>query len=171
MYEDEAIFQVLGTISRTWALRGVGSEVLSKPGRESIKVFGALTIETEPRFNFRFSDVFNSNTFLAFIQHIAHHYEGIKIHMIVDNVGYHHSNKVRDWLGLEENRNKIEFHYLPPYSPKLNAQEAAWRITRRKMTHNKFFESARKLYEQLLRQFNRFQGFSGHLRRIVQPFI
>ncbi len=171
MYEDEAIFQVLGTISRTWALRGIGSEVLSKPGRESMKVFGALTIETEPRFNFRFSEVFNSDTFLAFIQHIARHYEGTKIHLIVDNVKYHHSNKVKNWLQLEENREKIEIHYLPAYSPRFNAQEAAWRITRRKMTHNKFFENARRLYEQLLRQFNRFQGFPGHLRGIIQPFI
>jgi transposase len=171
MYEDEAIFQVLGTIARTWALKGVGAEVISKPCRKSMKVFGAVTVEAKPRFNFRFSKVFNSDTFLAFLQHIARHYEGAKIHMIVDNVKYHHSHKVRDWLEMKENKNKIQLHYLPAYSPHFNAQEAAWRITRRKMTHNKFFENERRLYESLLRQFNRFQGFSGHLRRIVQPFL
>jgi transposase len=171
MYEDEAIFQVLGSISRTWAVCGKGCEVLSKPCRESMKVFGALTVQENPRFHFQFVDVFNKETFLSFLKRIVRHYGGIKVHMIVDNVKYHRANKVTEWVEREENKEKIELHYLPAYSPQFNAQEAVWRITRRKMTHNKFFRNARQLYENLFRQFNRFQGYSGHLRGIVQPFL
>lgn len=169
MYEDEAIFQVQGTMSRTWAIRGKGREVYSKPCRESMKVYGALTVEENPSLNFRFTEVFNGDSFLRFIRHLVRHYEGTKIHLVVDNVKYHHSRQVRDWL--EENKDKIEIHYLPPYSPQFNAQEGIWRLTRRKMTHNKFFNSARQLYERLFRQFNRFQGNSAYLRGIVHPFL
>lgn len=171
MYEDEASFQVQGTMTRTWALRGKGCEVLSKPCRESMKVFGALTVEDNPRLNFRFAETFNGDSFLRFIQHLVRHYAGTKIHLVVDNVKYHHSLQVREWLDSKENKEKIEIHYLPPYSPQLNAQEGTWRLTRRKMTHNKFFDNVRKLYERLLRQFNRFQGNPASLRGIVRPFL
>lgn len=171
MFEDEAIFQVFGSISRTWAVCGKGSEVLSKPCRESMKVYGALTAQENPRFHFRFAEVFNKESFLSFIQHLVRHYAGIKIHMVVDNVRYHHAKLVREWVEREENKDKIELHYLPAYSPQFNAQEAVWRITRRKMTHNRFFNNSKQLHDNLFRQFNRFQGFSGHLRGIVQPFL
>jgi|GEM_PF-2837445 len=68
--------------------------------RELMKVFGALTVEGNPRLNFRFAEVFNGDSFLRFIQHLAHHYEGTKLHLIVDNVKYHHSRSICEWPEL-----------------------------------------------------------------------
>jgi transposase len=56
--------------------------------------------------------------------------------LILDNAKYHKGPEVRKWLNGKEDR--IELHYLPSYSPKLNAAEYIWKETRRKTTHNRF---------------------------------
>src|SRR5688500_8404869 len=46
LFEDEAVFQQEGTITRTWGAIGKGVEVKSKPVRRSAKVFGAVSFST-----------------------------------------------------------------------------------------------------------------------------
>ncbi len=60
-----------------------------------------------------FESIDGANT-VAFLQHIRNSYESEKkIHIILDNSGYH---KVKEVKNFAEN-NKIELHFLPPYSP------------------------------------------------------
>ena len=44
-----------------------------------------------------------------------------KVYLILDNLNVHKSRDVRAWL--QENRQRIEVFYLPPYSPELNPDE------------------------------------------------
>ncbi len=167
MYMDEAVFYVSGTKSKTWALRGKGTTVLSKASRKSKKVFGAITVEDNPHFHFRFAEVFNGKTFLKFLKGIERQWKK-KIHIIMDNAKYHFSPIVKEWVSKK--KKKVTLHPLPSHSPEFNAQEGVWRITRRKMTHNKFFESEENLHSALFRQFNRFQGNPPYLRGVIEPF-
>ena len=168
LYEDEAVFQVSGTKSKTWAPRGKGIEVLSKPARKSVKAFGAVTVEDNPHFHFRFAHIFNAITFLKFLKQLVSYWKGRKIHIILDNARYHYACMNRKWI--EEHQEQIQLHFLPPYSPEFNAQERVWRITRRKITHNKFFDTVDALHKALFRQFNRFQGNPPHLRGVIASF-
>jgi transposase len=168
LYSDEVVFHVAGSMSRTWAEKGVGIEVPSMPGRESVKALGAVSVDANPKFHFQFSEVFNQDTYLQFLKRVASRYD-VKIHMIVDNAKYHHGAIVAEWL--ESYKAKIELHFLPPYSPDLNAQECVWRLTRRKGIHNRYFDSKKSLHHVVFRQFNRFQGNPAHLRGAIRPFL
>ena len=169
MYADEASFKVSGSTSRTWQLKGKGNglEVKYKVGRESIKAFGAVSIEEIPHFHFRFAEVFNACTFLDFLKQLVRQYDR-KIFLVVDNVRYHFALLIQDWL--KENTKKIELIFLPPYSPELNAQEYVWRATRRKSTHNHHFSGKEELKQTLFRRFNRFQGNPKSLSTTIAPF-
>lgn len=170
MYEDEASFQVSGTRSRGWIRKGRknGKEVESKPTRDSVKAFGAVTVSEKPKFHFLFTKVYNSRRFLMFLKRIVRQYPNRKVRMIVDNASYHHARLVREWL--EKNEERIELHFLPPYSPEFNAQEGVWRVTRRKSTHNRFFNDRIELHITIFRRFNRFQGNPASLRSMIAPF-
>ena len=71
---------------------------------------------------------------------------------------------------LEGKEHLMEFHFLPAYSPKLNAVEYVWRKTKRAITHNKFFPRLQDLRQALARRFNRFQGNPASLRSAVPHF-
>lgn len=168
VYQDEAVFQQAGTVIRTWALVGIGVKILSPPVRQSIKVMGAVRIGPNPQWHSRFVKVFNAETYIEFLNQLIGYYRGTKVHLITDNAPYHKAPKVRDWLKGKEAL--IEFHFLPSYSPKLNAVEYVWRKTKRAMTHNKFFEKLHNLKEDLARRFNRFQGNPASLRSAIPHF-
>jgi transposase len=170
MYEDEAIFSVSGSLSRTWCECGRknGGEVESKATRESMKAFGATSADQNPDFHFLFADVFNAQTFLNFLKRLVGRHDR-KIHLILDNARYHHAILLQEWLS--ENSGRIQLHFLPAYSPKLNAQEGVWRLTRRKSTHNRFFNDEKQLHSILFRRFNRFQGNPASLRKMMAPFV
>jgi transposase len=169
MYEDEVLFRQSGSIYRHWARRGLGSQVKSFPGRISIKAIGAVTIDKQPKFHFRFVDTFNSTTYLKFLEQLVRQYKGRRIHLIADNAKWHKSPVVMKWA--EANQDKIELHFLPKYSPDLNAAEWVWKETRRWATHNRFFPTAAILKEKLFRRFNRYQGNPASLRTLVALFV
>jgi len=47
--------------------------------------------------------------------------------------------------------------FLPPYSPELNPIERVWRITRRQITHNRYFESVEDLEIALTSHFAKWE--------------
>lgn len=169
MYQDEVTFKQAGSIYRHWALKGIGYEVKTPPTRDSIKAMGAVTVGDNPKFHFRFVKWYNTESFLSFLNQLISRYKERKVHLIVDNAPYHKGPKVREWLQGKENR--IELHYLPPYSPELNAVEYVWKETRRKTTHNRFFKTLGELKERLFRRFNRFQGNPASLRSVLASFV
>lgn len=168
MYEDEAVFRQSGSIYRHWAKKGIGSEVKSFPSRKSVKVMGAVAVGTDPKWHFRFITVFNSDSFLVLLKQLVRQYTGRRIHLVVDNAKYHKAPEVMDWV--EKNSAKIELHFLPTYSPELNAAEYVWKETRRKTTHNRFFPTVDHLKQKLFRRFNRFQGNPTSLRNVLASF-
>jgi transposase len=122
-----------------------------------------------PRFRFQFSERFNKESFLKFIKRMVTHAEGRKIFLIVDNARYHHAKIVSSWV--EQNSEKIELCFLPPYSPNLNPQENVWRITKRTATHNRHFPELSMLHSTVQRRFNRFQGNPRSLRGAVNRYL
>ena len=170
MYEDEASFQVTGTRTKGWLRRGrnEGREVESKPTRKSVKAYGAVSVSDKPAFHFLFVEKFNAHTFLRFLKRLAKRYSGRKVHLIADNAKYHDAEIVKLWL--EKNSELIEVHFLPAYSPDFNAQEGVWRLTRRKSTHNRFFNDEKELHQAIFRRFNRFQGNPASLRNMIAPY-
>jgi transposase len=168
MYMDEVSFKQAGSIFRHWALKGIGSVVKTPPTRKSLKVIGAVRVGDDPKFHFRFVNRFNTKSFLTFLKQLISRYKDKKIHLILDNARYHKGSEVWKWLKGEQDR--IKLHYLPPYSPKLNAAEYVWKETRRKTTHNRFFETLNELKQRLFRRFNRFQGNPASLRTVLASF-
>lgn len=170
LFEDEAIFQQAGTMSRTWAPEGKGTEMISEPCRESVKVFGAVNVTNvdKPGFHFCFQDVFNAETFVKFVNQLTRYYEERKIFLILDNALYHRAKAVQEWQSKFQER--ISFCFLPPYSPELNATEYVWRATKRKATHNIYFKTKTELHDKLFRRFNRFQGNPRSLKTTVGSF-
>lgn len=72
---------------------------------------------------------------------------------MLDNARWHHAKMLKGFL--EEHKEKLTLLFLPPYSPELNPQERVWRQTRRKATHNKYFEDEQDLIIAVECQFNK----------------
>ena len=94
-------------------------------------------------------DKFNWITFHGFLESFLRrkYRSGQKLAMIIDNAGYHKKKEL--WPYFAENKKRLRLLWLPPYSPELNPIERVWRLTRRRVTHNTYFESLDFLRESL----------------------
>jgi transposase len=168
LYGDEASFQQSGTVHRSWAPVGKGFSVLTPPVRKSSKVIGAVQVGAAPKWHFQMVDWFNADSFTAFLDQLVQDYSGVKIHFITDNAKYHKCPKVWDWL--KEKEKLIELHFIPPYSPKLNAAEYLWKKTKKATTHNRYFAKFPELVQALERQFKRFREDPASIRSTIPYF-
>jgi transposase len=166
LFEDEASFQLDPTLHRTWARVGKQPRVPTRGERKTGHVYGAIALD-DARFHFAFADVFNSYTFLCFLQRLVRRHRR-KVILIIDNAPCHNlSAEGKAWLSA--NQHRIELHRLPPYSPELNAIEGVWKVTRRLTTHNRYFDTPADRDAALIDTFVDFQRnpakLDGHVRR------
>jgi transposase len=151
--EDEVHFQRHTTLTRMWAPMGHQPRVLSASTREKIGFFGAIDLTTG-RLVTQEAATFNADTFGSFISFLLMQTKGT-IFMIMDNARWHRAKDLKDLFIKHHHR--IVRIFLPPYSPELNPIERVWRITRRQVTHNRYFESLEELRAALISHFEKWQ--------------
>jgi transposase len=132
-----------------WAPKGQQPRVLSPSVRHKVGFFGALSLKTG-RLLTQEAPTFSAQTFGDFIRYLLQSTQG-KIYLILDNARWHRSKDLKDFF--EANRDRLVFIFLPVYSPELNPIERVWRITRRMITHNRYFPSLEELRIALIFQF------------------
>jgi len=151
--EDEVHFQQRTSVVRMWWPRGSQPEIPSAPTRAQIGYWGAVDIKAGSLCMAPEEGKFNWITFQGFLEDFLRrkYRSGQELAMIIDNAGYHKKKEL--WPFFAENRNRLRMLWLPPYSPDLNPIERVWRLTRRQVTHNRYFESIGCLRESLERFF------------------
>jgi transposase len=169
MFGDEASFWLDGSLHRTWARVGAQPHVDTYGLRKTAHVFGAISVEKKPKFHYKFAPVFNGDTFLLFLQQLVKKSRR-KIFLILDNGPCHNlKEKGKIWLG--RNQHRIELSRLPPYSPNLNPTEGAWKETKKRTTHNRFFRTVEERDSALSLTFDTFRAnpalLAGHVARFV----
>lgn len=155
VFQDEVHFQVQTSITSRWAEKGSKPKVMSKPGKESIAYSGYLIPETgelivtKPGW-FNYETVIES--FRSFLTVVPAE-DGKMYCMVLDNAPWHKKAIRLIWEEelpkYQDIRDKMTYISMPPYSPDLNPIEQVWRITRREMTHNRYFPSRIDLEKKL----------------------
>jgi hypothetical protein len=134
MFGDEASFWLDGSLHRTWARLGVQPHVDTYGMRKTAHVFGALSLEPRPRFDYLFAPVFNGDTFLLFLHKLVARSRR-KLFLILDNGPCHNLRPDgQAWLIRNRQQAGIEKRYdeaqkapaitpLPPAETQPRAQD------------------------------------------------
>jgi transposase len=123
-------------LSYGWILKGERKSIPTTAKQRRLNIIGDICLSGHKIVHHECDkvDIVSINFFLKVLRqkNPGKH----KIHIILDNAGYHKSYKVRDYAKAM----KIKLHYLPPYSPNLNPIERLWKIMHEKVTYNKYYE-------------------------------
>jgi len=84
--------------------------------------------------------------------------------MLLDNVVYHKTSRIKKFL--EKYENTIEFKFLPPYSSELNAIEHLWKDLRLNVTHNYFFDGINEIVKAIGKYFMNIMRNKAKIRRL-----
>ena len=160
MFQDEVHFQITTSVTRKWVPKGSAPKVASPPGRKSVAYSGYVVpatgglVVTKP-------GRFTRETVIASIREMLSAPGGDgAICLVMDNAPWHAkaARVVRESEECADIRARVEIVNLPPYSPDLNPIEQVWRVTRREVTHNRYFPDEAALAGSLDSYFAQFRN-------------
>jgi transposase len=118
-WSDETAIRQDTNWVRGYAPIGQTPHLIHSARWDSITMISAVTNQGLVRFQLH-DGAINTERFIEFLQGLiddAQH----KVFLIVDNLRVHHAKLVKQWV--KEREDRIELHYLPPYSPEANPDE------------------------------------------------
>ena len=162
---DEASFRLVPVYRKVWFIRGQKPQGVFFWSNKKLCVFGALT--SEHNFHYEFYPAQNSFTFVMFLSTLSTLIDQTRKYVFIfDNVGFHKTDVVRNFL--YKHYKNIKVVYLPPYSPELNPIETCWKITRAVITNSTFFPTIGEMQSSLEAFWRRnsfMQDFTNYLCR------
>lgn len=145
LFIDSAHPTMATKVACGWIKKGEDKPIAQTASRTRVNVMGAVKLN-EMNITSCFPEYVNAETTVSFLELLKATYPNAsKLHIILDQSGYHTSKLVQA-AALEMG---IELHYLPPYSPNLNPIERLWKVMNEQIRNNVFFSSAKEFRETI----------------------
>ena len=118
-----------------WILKNEVKTLGTTARQDRLHFIGALEL-TEMQVVTKECSMVDASSMVDFLQLLSDSTDAKKIHLILDNGRAGKNKEVQKYL---DGQDKIQIHYLPPYSPNLNAIERLWKVMRERTTYNKLY--------------------------------
>jgi putative transposase len=161
LFEDESMIRDYQAIQRTWFLKGKQRVIPTYGKHEGVKLLSALNYETG-HVHCVEEESYDAEVFLSFLKEILTLYPFGRIVMILDNARIHHAKLLEPFL--QENEGRLQFVFLPPYSPQLNMIEGLWGWLKSEVINNVFFSSVKQIREAV-------RGFIHSISKVPSQVI
>ena len=143
---DEVKFQLEPVYKRIWFPKGEKPKGAFFWSSKKLLTFAAL--DSDHKFYYEFYEAQNTVTFLCFLQGFIETLNQKKKYVfIMDNVGYHKTQPIKNLL--DKNSHFISVEFLPHYSPELNPIETCWKVTKNAVTKSQYFSAIDSMQEAL----------------------
>jgi transposase len=122
--------------SKAWIKKGCTKEIKSNSGRQRININGFYNAETQ-EIIWQEDEKLNKESTISFFKKVESFYKDkSRVYLIVDNAKYYRNKDVLEYI----DGSKLELIFLPTYSPNLNLIERLWKLLRKKVINNKYYE-------------------------------
>ena len=136
LFGDEASFPQWGSLSYTWASRGIQPVIKTSGCRKGHKVFGLIDYKSGNFYSKAIEGKFNSHSYADFLQEVLTKTSG-HIILIQDGARYHTSADMKSFFQI--NSDRMTIFQLPSYSPDYNPIEKLWKKIKQKGVHLVYF--------------------------------
>lgn len=146
-----------------WIKKGTEQTLKTNTGRARVNINGAYDIENHKAI-IRDDESINSQSTIALLDQMLKEQPLGMLYIILDNAKYYRSKLVNEFL---EKHQRIQFMFLPPYSPNLNIIERLWKFFKKKTTYNKYYEKFAIFKEECLGFFKNMEQYKTELQSLM----
>lgn len=122
---------------RGWIRKGKEFEVDCNSGRKRVNINGAVRATKPEHLVYDVTDSINAQSTQRVCRQLLKKHPGKTIYYICDNAGYNRCKWLLEWAADQ----RIEFVFLPAYSPNLNLIERLWRLLRKEAINSIYYET------------------------------
>jgi len=137
-------------LSYGWIRTGKTKHIGTTASRTRLNIVGAIQLGHLAEAITALDETINAESIINFMNKIREKYQTKKVHLILDQSGYHRSSLVSE----HAEKINIKLHFLPPYSPNLNPIERLWKVMNERVRNNCFFKGAKDFKEAINRFFD-----------------
>lgn len=150
--------------SYAWIKIGQEKQIKSNSGRKRLNISGAYNPITQ-KIIFNETLTINSETIINFFKKVEAFYPNkASIYIVVDQAPSHRNKEVKKFLKTS----RIELILLPTYSPNLNLIERLWKLMRKKVINNIYYEHFKDFKKAVLDFLeNDSLNFKAELRQFI----
>jgi transposase len=130
---------------RGWIRKGQRKEIPTNSSQKRLNILGALNLEAMTLHRQEY-DTLNAEAVIGFLTFLLTAMPRGILHVILDRGRYQHCAAV--WAFAAKNP-RMRLHYLPPYSPNINAIEPAWKIMHEHTTNNVYHPNFKAFTEKI----------------------
>lgn len=146
-----------------WIKKGKEKTLKSNTGRQRININGAYDIENH-NVVIREDESINAQSTIKLLGEMLKAQPSGTLYIILDNAKYYRSAHVKEFL---ESNPRIEFVFLPPYSPNLNVIERLWKFFKKKTTYNEYYEKFSVFKEKCMAFFENIELYRNELKSLM----
>lgn len=138
LFEDECMIRDYQALQRTWFEKGKQRIIPTTGKHRGVKLLSTVDYVTG-KIVWHEDEQYTAETFLTFLRKVVNCYPTGKIVMVLDNARIHHAKLLEPFL--EEMKGRLEFVFLPPYSPQFNIVEGLWKWLKADVINNVFYHT------------------------------
>lgn len=142
MFEDESMIRDYQALQHTWFAKGQQRIIKTTGKHRGMKLLSTLDYCTG-KIVWHEDEQYTAETFLTFLKKVVAEYPIGKIVMVLDNARIHHAKLLLPYL--DELKGRLEFVFLPPYSPQLNPVEGLWKWLKSDVINNVFYHDVSEI--------------------------
>jgi transposase len=133
---------------RGWIRTGKRMEIPTNGSQKRLNILGALNLEKMTLHRQEYATL-NAENVIAFLAYLLSLMPVGTLHVILDRGRYQNCKAVWEFVAGNP---RLRLHYLPPYSPNINAIEPAWKIMHEHTTNNLYHPNF-KAFSEKIREF------------------
>lgn len=146
-----------------WIRKGTDMVIKSNTGRERLNLNGAYNIEDHTAV-IQEAESINAQSTVSLLEKMMQNQPLGVIYIILDNARYYRSEMVTTFV---KKNKRIKLVFLPPYSPNLNVIERLWKLFKKKITYNTYYEKFSVFREHCLRFFKDLDKYRAELETLM----
>ena len=121
-----------------WMRKGKKTDLKSNSGRQRLNIHGAMNAETYEVVPLISESSVNSDSTISLLKYLEMLYPlATTIYVFLDNARYHYTKEIQEW----EKTSRVKLIILLPYSPEFNLIERLWRVFKKNVLYNKYYET------------------------------
>ena len=146
-----------------WIKKGKEKFIKANTGRERVNINGAYDIENH-KVIVREDESINAHSTVALLEQMLRQQSQGILHVILDNARYYHSQVVKNFLSKNT---RMQFLYLPAYSPNLNLIERLWKFIKKKVAYNKYYEKFSVFKQKIMEVLRNIKTYRLELEKLM----
>jgi len=149
--------------SRGWIRKGQEFEINCNAGRKRVNINAAINGLKPEHLVYDITDSVNAQSTQRLCRKLLRKHPGKTIYLICDNARYNRNKMLTQWADEQ----RIEFVYLPTYSPNLNLIERLWHFMRVKILNSTYYEKHDEFKAAILSFLGNIKQYKSELRSLL----